>query len=281
MNDLEEALRSELRDQAEAADRAVSLLEPVARRIRRARRRYTLAASAMTVIAGVGVAVTVSASSVLQPAVPLAGKQAGFGVPNGLLPIMHGVPQTGAGTPPTTHRGPFAGAEHGGAEHGAVWPALARSVALAHEPRVPVPAGWHWHDFGEIRFAAPASWAVERGALWDGCSPEVAPRSVLLSTSAVEFGPGCAESPTAQVAPGVVVGTGRYAAAEATSGAAPGACLRLDGMRACLLWPGQDRWLSVAVFPPGAAGPTLVQIGLVSPAATARAIFDSIRPAAR
>jgi hypothetical protein len=155
--------------------------------------------------------------------------------------------------------------------------ALGRSVVLAYGPRIPVPAGWRWHDFGRIRFAAPASWAVERNAWWGGCSPDVAPRTVLLSTAAARFGPDCAGLLSEAVTPGVVVATGQFAAAEAASNATVASCLRLHGMRACLLRPGRDMWVNVAVFPAGAARPTLVEIGLVSPAATARAIFDSIR----
>lgn len=399
MNDFEDALRSELLYRADAADREVRLLEPVARRVRRARRRCTLAASSLAAIVGLGLTLTVPASSILEPAISVGPNTVLHGTLNAGMPTgaavgsgsaRGGVPAVGlAVTPPgwapvaylgaqisvpsgwlvesgggsacgggrgmvflaqgprpsvfkamgcrlaanvvtlvdagQSHAQPrFSGAavyytesqlRYGAANApdysadftlnlgvkvaasgplaGRVLATLTRSlrsVVLARGPRTPVPASWRWYDFGGIRFAAPASWAVERDAWWGawsgGCLYGVTAKTVRLSTAAVLSAPGCGGLPLATAgleaaAPGVVIGAGRYAAAEIASDATAASCLRLGGMRACVLQAGprDDALLKVAVFPPRAARPTLVEIGLAGFGATARAIFDSIRPA--
>lgn len=300
MNELEEALRSALRDRAEAADREVSLIGPVAYRVRRARRRCALTASALTAIVGAGLTVTVHASSVLQSA---AGRPWGT--------QSHMAVKAGVGSPATGHAsgtrhasastyGPVTVAAPANSRLGlplaparlaggafSLFPASARLVVLTQAPRVSVPAGWRWYLFGGIRFATPASWVVERKGWWVSCPYGVAPMTVLMRSSALRAAYGCGrlswpDTPRLAVTstPGVIVGAGRYSLDEIAPDAMVSPCLRLAGMRACVLQPAYaDLVLKVAVFPPGAAGPTLVEIGQGTSDATAQAILDSIRPA--
>ena len=299
MTDLEEALRSELRYRAEAADREVSLLEPVARRVRRAHRRCALAASTLTTIAATAITVAVPASSVLQPVtaagpVTTAGRIAAPAAPTGLFGLPSSIngleragpaidvgPSSSCGTPDVGLAAIQAGPEAGRVPS-VVDPHFAQSVKLAYSPRGHVPAGWRWHDIGGISIAAPASWAVTR-SVRRHCPDEVAPTTVVLSTATVRYVyvPGCSGSllnklrvhTNAQYAADDV----RYAAAGPAPHPSVSLCQWLGGVRACVLWPGGSL-LKVAVFPPGAASPILIEIGPVSSAATARAIFDSIRP---
>lgn len=314
MTDLEEALRSELRYRAEAADREVSLFEPVARRVRRAHRWCALTASTLTTIAATAIAVAVPASSVLQPAATSAGSggimapsparfgpssvvngpgiASGYGAPYG---GFHGsVIEAGLGSRrgapgidlPVITAGPEAGRVPPVSD-----PVLAQSVGLAYGPRGRVPAGWRWHDIGGIdgiRFAAPASWAIRQDGRRGRCSDGIALTTVVLSTATVRYAPGCSQPPRFLYALNTLyhltksldMGTARLgpdAVAEPAPNPTVSLCQRLDGVRACVLWP-DGSLLKVAVFPPGAAGPILVEIGSAGSVATARAIFGSIRP---
>ncbi len=171
------------------------------------------------------------------------------------------------------------------------------SVALAPGPAFGVPAGWRWHRFGGIRFAAPATWLTRRGTWWGGCPYGIAARVVRLSTAAAQFIPSCPAflDTAANLAarPGVVVGSGRYATVP-LAGPAAAACPHPPGLpsprgvRVCLAGPaygsgaGSVGTMTVVVTVPGRARPALVVIGLAGSGATARTILDSIgRQAAR
>lgn len=158
------------------------------------------------------------------------------------------------------------------------------SVVLAGGPRFPVPRSWRWHNFGGIRFAAPGSWGLEKDDTWGDCHGPIQARTTRLTTATHFLALGCAlVVPTAGWAaaiPGIVVAAGRFAAF------APGAltypltasCTMLRGMRACADWS-SGVLLALTIHPPGRPKPILVEIGLASTGATARMIFDSIRPA--
>lgn len=265
----QEALRSELRNRAEAADREVSLIGAVERRVRRARRRCALAASALATIVGAAIAVAVSASSGLAPAITATGFTSRIPAPHPGEPAAEETPAAGL-------------------VRSASDPTLAHSLNLAYPPRVRVPAGWRWHHFGGIFLAVPASWATRRDARRGRCPDGGAPVTVVLGTATVRYVPGCLRLPQSSAGPlqkfkqlnkisdesGVVAG---YAAADVASNPTVSLCQRLDSVRACVLWPG-DSLLKVSVAWLGAAWRTVVEIRHVRSAATARAIFDSIRP---
>src|SRR5258707_14710983 len=159
------------------------------------------------------------------------------------------------------------------------------SVVLAPGPAFAVPRGWRWHDFGGIRFATPGAWRLARSDRWGSCdSRPVEPGTLLLSTATtfgcrggMEMIPPLARSwaPTS----GVTVGAGRLATADATPGVYR-RCIRLRGMRTCIPHEGMQvgEFLILVAYPRGRPGPTLVEIGLAGNGATARTIFDSIRP---
>src|SRR5262249_13567516 len=148
VTDLEEALRSELRHRAEAADREVSLLGPVARRVRRAHRRCAAAASTLTTIAAAAITVALPALPVLQPAAAPAYRRRIMAGPLDLAGPVHGRevgPVPGYGTSPgrlpVITAGPAPGRVSSVSN-----PVFARSVRLAYGPRARVPASWRWHD---------------------------------------------------------------------------------------------------------------------------------------
>jgi hypothetical protein len=161
------------------------------------------------------------------------------------------------------------------------------SVALAPGPASTVPAGWRWHEFGGIRFAAPGGWNVERDNFWGYCGYPILPRVVRLSTATGLDASSCGGGPSFTVRstaarPGVVVvGAGRYAP-QMTSSERPRAllhCAGRHGMRVCVQDPGSSGpLLTLLVRPPGRAKPILVEIGLAGNGEIARAIYDSIRP---
>lgn len=288
MNDLEEALRSELRDRAEAADREISLLEPVACRVSQARRRCALAALALTAIVGLGVAASVPAWTILQPTRGTAALDKGSPVTRHKLAATKQLAvakeQLAAMPKPGIVAGLLNWTEQA-VVHKA--PVSLQAVLLAQERHLAVPVGWHWHDFGGIRFAAPASWVIEREGLWNGCPYGVAPMTVLLNIESLQSVFGCGKPPLAATSglaglfsTGVVVDAGRYAAAEIESAPTVAPYMWLGGMRMCVLQPGTNGMpLKVAVYPSESASPILVEIGLGS-YATAKTIFDSIGPPA-
>ncbi|MHB1430949.1 MAG: hypothetical protein ACYCVZ_02370 [Streptosporangiaceae bacterium] len=156
------------------------------------------------------------------------------------------------------------------------------SVVLSSGPEFGVPSGWRWHRFGGIRFAAPVTWATRRDTWWGGCPYGIAARVVQLSTASALFLPSCPAllDTAANLAarPGVVVGSGRYAALPS---GAPGVatCPREHGLRACVAYgAGTDGTMTVVVTVPGRARSALVVIGLAGSGATTRTILDSIGP---
>jgi hypothetical protein len=158
-----------------------------------------------------------------------------------------------------------------------------RSVVLARGPAYAVPRGWRWDEFGGIRFATPAAWAVRRFNSWGGCGFNVVAKTVWLNdaTKLVEV-PCPAPAMTAggmAANPGIEVSTGRYGATGFASGRA--GCRTTSGARICVLAVQNDDWglLDVLVRVPGQRWPALIQIGLAGSGATARTIYDSIRGA--
>ena len=151
------------------------------------------------------------------------------------------------------------------------------SVVLERGRHLPVPSGWRWHDFGGIRFAAPARWQTIKGRVWNPCfARTVTPRAVKLvhATLAVAF--SCADvgggtRPTS----GVQVGAGRYVAPHWYSRYG---CRSLHGLHACFAMAGLGAPLELVVDVPGRHKPTVVDIGLAGNGAEARTIFESIRP---
>jgi len=163
------------------------------------------------------------------------------------------------------------------------------SVVLAPGRPFPVPSGWRWHDFGGIRFAAPGAWNLQRTDKWGSCDGRpVAAGTVRLSAAATFGCQGGIASPvplarfSAPVA-GLTVGAGRLAAlgVGALQSGMQAHCVRLRGMRACIPQEGMPQggeFLELIIYPPGRARPTVVDIGLAGTGATARTIFDSLRP---
>lgn len=281
MTELEEALRSELRNWAEAADREVSLLGPVECRVHQVRRRCALAASALATIVGVGVTASVTAWLILQPAQGTAARRDGSTVTRH-KPAMA---DKRAGAPEPGVMGGMANVTEQVIER--LPSASLLAFLLTQGPSRSVPGGWRWHDFGGIMFAAPASWGLKREGPLVSCPSGVAPSTVLVSSAALSSVFGCGNLSMAAsgklaavLATGVVVGAGRYTATEIESAATLAPCLRLGDVRVCMLQPGNSgALLKVAVFPPGSATPALVEIGLARSPVTAQTIFDSIRPA--
>src|SRR5215472_11591116 len=112
-----------------------------------------------------------------------------------------------------------------------------RSVVLARGPEFAVPRGWRWHEFGGIRFATPAAWAVQRYHSWGGCGFNVVANTVWLNDAtrlAVASCPGPLETEGGTAAnPGIEVSSGRYGDAGFTPARA--ACRRTAGVRVCVL----------------------------------------------
>lgn len=160
------------------------------------------------------------------------------------------------------------------------------SVVRARGPEFPVPPAWRWHRFGGIRFAAPASWRLERDDTWGDCGSPIIARTTRLTTATHAVVHGCIpfSSTAGSVAaiPGVVVATGRYSALASGPLTYPltARCATSHGMRTCANWS-TSALLALTIFAPGRPKPILVEIGLAGTGATARTIFDSIRPAAR
>jgi len=154
------------------------------------------------------------------------------------------------------------------------------SVVFAPGREAAVPSGWRWHDFGGIRFAAPAAWPEERSVVWAGCPLAMQPVTVTLAKTTTAIAGSCspgsftAGSLTAQ--PGVVVATGPFLQWPVPRGSP---CHRLHGLRACYSRPIYlGGVLDMSVYVPGLRRPTVVYIGLAGNGEVARTIFDSIRP---
>jgi hypothetical protein len=150
------------------------------------------------------------------------------------------------------------------------------SVVLERGRRLPVPSGWRWHDFGGIRFAAPAQFRTIKSHVWYPC------RAAILSAQAVELvnatravGFSCPPFADLISSRGVVVGAGRYVAQHWSSRYG---CRSLHGLHACFAMAGLGAPLELVVDVPGRHKPTVVDIGLAGNGAEARTIFESIRP---
>ena len=192
----------------------------------------------------------------------LGGQPAPRGYATFLEPTLHAL---------ITVRGPLANKVLG---------TLTRSpffVVLERGRRLPVPSGWRWHDFGGIRFAAPAQWQTIKGRVWNPClAAIVTPRAVKLvhATLAVAF--SCADVGVGtRPSRGVQVGAGRYVAPHWSSRYG---CRSLHGLHACFAMAGLGAPLELVVDVPGRHKPTVVDIGLAGNGAEARTIFESIRP---
>ena len=150
------------------------------------------------------------------------------------------------------------------------------SVVLERGRHLPVPSGWRWHDFGGIRFAAPAQFRTIKSRVWYPC------RAAILSAQAVELVHATKDvefscSPAVDLisSHGVVVGAGRYVAQHWSSRYG---CRSLHGLHACFAMAGLGAPLELVVNVPGRHKPTVVDIGLAGNGAEARTIFESIRP---
>lgn len=173
-----------------------------------------------------------------------------------------------------------------GPEAGRVLATLTRSpqsVVLSQRPPAPVPAGWRWHAFGGIKFATPAGWATERTRFWGSCNRRpLQPRpTVVLSLAARRpcITLGFLASLAGSYAPqtGVAAGSGPLATADIAADGG-NSCMRLSGLRACVLRTGSAGvYLALAVHPTGLR-PVVLEIGLAGTGVIPRAIMDSIRP---
>lgn len=192
----------------------------------------------------------------------LSGLPAPRGYASFLAPTLHAI---------VTVRGPLANKVLG---------TLTRSpfsVVLEAGPRLPVPHTWRWHDFGGIRFAAPAQWRTLKSRVWYPCWAAInsteavelvhATRDVAFSCSSFFGG----TSPSR----GVVVGAGRYVSSHRPPDYG---CRSLRGLRACFAMPSPGAPLELVVDVPGRHKPTVVDVGLAGNGVEARTIVESIRP---
>jgi len=152
-------------------------------------------------------------------------------------------------------------------------------AVLAAGPKSALPAGWRWHVFGGIQFAAPAGWPVERTRGWDSCSPSVIPDTVLLSTANTSMQlpcgprPGLARFVGGQ--PGIVVGAGPLVP-RPVGYLCPGLLVR-HGF--CYDEPSAfGTVFTLFQRIRGQRKATIMYIGLSGTGITAQTIYDSIRP---
>jgi hypothetical protein len=153
--------------------------------------------------------------------------------------------------------------------------------ALSGDQQAALPTGFRWHEFGGIRFAAPAGWATGHQSLWDYCSPAVTLGRVLLnsardvpSTACIYGTPAPARYFVAQQ--GVVVGAGRYSP---RSNGQP--CFQeTKGLRLyCIHEPeGFGTVYTLYLLPFGQKKATVMYIGIAGRGRIAKAIIDSISP---
>jgi hypothetical protein len=154
--------------------------------------------------------------------------------------------------------------------------------ALSGTQQAALPAGFRWHEFGGIRFAAPAGWATERQYLWGYCSPAVYQGRVVLN-AADDFAAStfCLYGTLARdlvAKQGVVVAAGPYTP---SSNGQP--CFHgMNGLRLyCLHYPeGFGTVYTLYLLPYGQKKATVMYIGIAGRGRIARAIIDSISPIA-
>ncbi len=159
------------------------------------------------------------------------------------------------------------------------------SVVLGRGPAGPVPASWAWHQIGDVRFATPRSWSLQRENQWATCGTGLVPGLLLLidATRPPAALPCPFPVPTAdaqQAQPGLTMVTGRYAAESVAENFAR--CQARRGARICLSSvTGQGGFLSgVLIFSvsrPRRHGAAFFLLGLSGSGARAQAIFGSIR----
>jgi hypothetical protein len=153
--------------------------------------------------------------------------------------------------------------------------------ALSGSQQAELPAGFRWHEFGGIRFAAPAGWATEHRYLWGYCSPAVDPGKVLLNTAtdvpsmACLYGvPDQARYFVAQQ--GVTVGAGPWAPGPNGQPCLP----NTNGLRLYCIHglEGFGTVYTLYLQPFGQKNATVMYIGIAGSGRIAKAIIDSISP---
>jgi|HubBroStandDraft_1064217.scaffolds.fasta_scaffold90021_2 hypothetical protein len=162
------------------------------------------------------------------------------------------------------------------------WSPLA--IVLRTRPAGRVPAGWTWHRFGGIRFAAPRSWNSQREDQWATCGTGQVPQSLLLidATKPPASLPCPYQIPTAaadEAQPGLTVVTGKYAAKSVEEDFTH--CHVRRGARICLssitgqggLYGGV---LIFSVSRPNRSAATFFLLGLSGTGTNPRVVFDSI-----
>ena len=165
--------------------------------------------------------------------------------------------------------------------HTLTWSPLA--VILSRQTR-PVPVSWRWYSFAGLRFAAPANLpSVTSDDFTEGCPgvvPGLAPE-VVLSTATNALSPSCillsASVSSVHYSDGSFVVSGPYQSVPLPKKSY--SCLRLHGLRACLMSSNYGGVLEVVVAVPGRSRPTLVDIGLAGDGMVAKTILYSLRPA--
>jgi hypothetical protein len=157
------------------------------------------------------------------------------------------------------------------------------SVVLRRGPVASVPASWTWRQFGDVWFATPRSWSLQREDQWATCGTGLYQGSLLLIDA---IKPPLAlpcpfQIPTAAAylaQPGLTVVTGKYAAQSV--GESYGSCQQLRGVRICLASVTGQSGLLAAVLIFSVSRPhhaaTYFLLGLSGSGASARAVFDSI-----
>jgi hypothetical protein len=156
-------------------------------------------------------------------------------------------------------------------------------VVLRDGPSARVPAGWTWRQFGGLAFATPRSWSLQREDQWATCGTGLWPSALLLidATKPPMYLPCPLQLQNAsndQAEPGLVVVTGKYAAASV--GESYGRCQSRRGVRICLSSVTGQGGLSAGVLIISLTRPhraaTYFLLGLSGSGASARAVFDSI-----
>ncbi|HEY3902987.1 MAG TPA: hypothetical protein VGM14_03625 [Streptosporangiaceae bacterium] len=155
-------------------------------------------------------------------------------------------------------------------------------TALSGSPQAALPTGFRWHEFGGIKFAAPANWASRHGTVAAACSPSIAPDTVVLSTTPPIGGLLCA--PYAPVPAGYLGGPQGIVVIAAPQASPPPArkCIASDRemRRFCAQPPdGLGTVYTLYLQPTGQKKATVMYIGVGGRGRFARKIIDSIRPA--
>lgn len=160
------------------------------------------------------------------------------------------------------------------------------AAVLSAGPPTLTPSSWRWHWFAGIRLAVPPSWrqAVNDkfGSDCRGLPLAGAANNVILSTDTDESLFSCSVTGTWRIkAPADEVRVDADAAeAQLAESAVSMPCLAVHALKLCpYQQPGLDL-LYVKVSGRALAHPLLLQLGLAGPGRAARAILDSIAPAA-